>query len=271
MIHIPFGHANSLACENSITIMGTFFLPSRWYVLIMKWTGFQKRRRPLLIFPLNKLNKNLKIAIALMVISQEIHLLPSTFFQVWLFLTGCSLWMSYSDLLFFSVEAITSLMMLQGWYPQQKEPVTQWCPMLHTSPLFLLCMINHSLFLFASFIFATQILYLKTLKQTRATDPGATPQLRVAPGFGQRLHVHLPKPRKTSLYHWFFKKFSKLSERSGLSKANIPHKKSSSDFLCVCQGKANLRAFLKPHNRGGFYHSLLKNYHSSKTSNRLPF
>lgn len=58
--------------------------------------------------------------------------------------------------------------------------------MLHTSPLFLLCMINHSLFLFASFIFATQFLYLKTLKQTRATDPGATPQLRVAPGFGQR-------------------------------------------------------------------------------------
>lgn len=144
--------------------------------------------------------------------------------------------------------------------------------MLRASPLFLLRMINHSLFLLASFIFATQILHLKTLKQTRATDPGATPRLWVAPGFGQRDCKYICQSQeKQAFIIDFFKKFSKLNKRSGLSKANISRKKSSGDFLPVCQGRANLRALPKPRNRGGSYHSLLKNYPSPKASNRLPF
>lgn len=50
---------------------------------------------------------------------------------------------------------------------------------------FLVCMINHSWFLFASFIFAIQILW-KTLKQSWSKDPKETPQLCAAPDFEQR-------------------------------------------------------------------------------------
>lgn len=49
-------------------------------------------------------------------------LAPLTFFPS-LFLTGCFLWTSYRNLLFF-VQAITSQMMLQGWYPQQNEAIS---------------------------------------------------------------------------------------------------------------------------------------------------
>lgn len=60
MIHIPFGHANSLACGNSITVMGTFLLPSgagRWLSVNNEVNMVPEDEKTALNFTLNKLNK----------------------------------------------------------------------------------------------------------------------------------------------------------------------------------------------------------------------
>lgn len=81
----------------------------------------------------------------------------------------------------------------------------------------------------------------------------------------------MPKPKILACITDFFFLTSQSSRRAlGCLKPTFLLKKSHCDFLGVCQGRANVRVFLKPYNRVGSYSSLLKNDPSSMTFNRLP-
>lgn len=124
MIHIPFGHANSLACENSITVMGMFLLPSsaHCWLSVNNEVNMVPEEKTSLIFTLNKLNKISSWVFLWWLLPRRSTCSPRLFFK-----SSCSqqaLWTSYSNFLFFSVKAITPQMMLWGRYPQQNEGVS---------------------------------------------------------------------------------------------------------------------------------------------------